>query len=79
MSLKQRLTSDSDALEQLAGVTGLGWTASVLGYLGAVAGYGNSVVSRLVAEPHSLLYLAGALFVATLGLDRLSRRFGDDE
>lgn len=74
MSLKEKPPLDKDALNQLAGLTGLGWTASVLGYLTTIIGYGNSVVTRVVADPQSLLYLGGALFVATLGLDRLRDR-----
>lgn len=68
--LKQRPESEKDVLTQLAGITGLGWTASILGYLGATIGYGNSLVARFVTDPQSLLYLGGVLFVATLGLDR---------
>jgi uncharacterized membrane protein SpoIIM required for sporulation len=62
---------DNEVLDQLAGLTGLGWTGAILGYLGTVFGYGTSLVSRLAVEPHSLLYLGCALFAATLGLDRL--------
>ena len=58
-------------LYRLAGVTGVGWTLSLLGYLSTVVGYGNSLVTRLVADPQSLLYLGSVLFVATVGLDRL--------
>lgn len=79
MSLKQKPSLNKDALNQIAGVTGLGWTASVLGYLTTVIGYGNTVVTRIVADPQSLLYLGGALFVATLGLDRLKDRLVDEE
>ena len=74
--LKRRPTDDD--LHRLAGVTGLGWTVSVLGYLGSIVGYVNGLLARLVTDPQSLLYLGGALFVATLGLDRLQRRFGDE-
>lgn len=68
------LASDADRLEQLAGVTGLGWTGSVLSYLVLMIGYGNGYVSRLIVDPQSLLYLGGVLFVTTLGLDRLRDR-----
>jgi len=71
VSLIQLPSVRSDRLETLAGLTGLGWTASVLGYLVTLVGYGNSFVTRLVAEPVSLLYLGLVLLVATLGLDRL--------
>ncbi|WP_431358717.1 hypothetical protein [Halovenus amylolytica] len=63
-----------DLLNQLAGITGLGWTTSMLGFLSTVVGYGNGIVSRLVTEPQSLLYLGGVFFLATLGLDRLVNR-----
>lgn len=79
MSMLNRLTQDRDALNQLAGITGLGWTTSILGYLVAVLGYGSTILSRLVVDPRSLLYLGGALFVATLGLDRLRNAAADDE
>lgn len=71
MSLLQLSVSDSDVLDQLAGFTGLGWTASILGYLGTMFGYGSSLITRLAVDPQSLLYLGGALLVATFGLDRL--------
>lgn len=71
--------SDSNALDQLAGLTGIGWTASLLGYLAAAVGIGNSVVTRLVADPVSLLYLGGVLLVATLGLDRLQNSLAKGE
>lgn len=51
----------------------------MLGYLGTLVGYGNSLVARLVTDPQSLLYLGGALFVTTLGLDRLQRRVTDED
>jgi hypothetical protein len=73
MELKQRLQLDEDTLSQVAGITGLGWTASLLGYLGAVLGYGTT----LVTNPLSLLYLGGVLLVATLGLDQLKKTLSD--
>mgnify|MGYP000120060510 CR=1 FL=1 len=66
--------SDEDLLDQLGGLMGLGWTASVLGYLSSVIGYGNGLISRLVSEPQSLLYVGGSCFLLTLGLDRLHGR-----
>ncbi|WP_123620400.1 hypothetical protein [Halorubrum sp. CSM-61] len=66
--------ADEDLLNQLTGLTGMGWTASVLGYLSTVIGYGNSLISRLVAEPQSLLYVGGSFFLLTLGLDRLQSK-----
>jgi len=91
MSLKRRLVSDGEqqaseseqvtegsVLDQLAGITGVGWTTSALGFLSTVVGYGNSVVTRLVAEPQSLLYIAAVFFVATLGLDRLTQRLSEE-
>lgn len=79
MPLMQLSVSDSDVLDQLAGITGLGWTASILGYLGMVFGYGSSLLTRLAFEPQSLLYLGGALLVATFGLDRLQNRLARAE
>ena len=58
---------NEESLDQVAGVTGVGWTASLLGYLGTMVGYGNT----LITNPQSLLYLGGVLLVTTLGLDRL--------
>ena len=74
-----RSVLDDRSLNQLAGITGLGWTASILVYLSTVLGYGNSLVARLVADPQSLLYLGGALLVTTLGLDRLRSRLSERE
>ncbi len=78
MSLKM-FQSDPDRLNRLAGITGLGWTASVLGYLSVVIGFGHSVIHRLVVEPQALLYLGATLFLATVGLDRLRDRNDDED
>lgn len=78
MSLKSIISLDTNSAEQLAGVTGLGWTTSTLGFLGTVLGYGNSVVSRLATEPSSLLYVGFVCFLATLGLDRVAKRAADE-
>ncbi|MFC7136646.1 hypothetical protein [Halobaculum litoreum] len=75
MSPKQDTETEGRVLERAAGVTGVGWTASALGYLGTAIGVGNS----LVTNPQSLLYLGGVCFVATLGLDRLNGRDDGDE
>ncbi|SFR92960.1 hypothetical protein SAMN05216559_1190 [Halomicrobium zhouii] len=61
-----------DALDQLAGFTGLGWTTSILGFLSTAMGYGNALVSRFVTDSRSLLYVGVVFFLATLGLDRLA-------
>lgn len=71
MSLKSRFVSDVDVLDQIAGLTGLGWTAALLGYLASAIGSGNSLLTRLVVDPQSLLYVGGVLLVTTFGLDRL--------
>lgn len=71
--------ADAKTLDQLAGLTGIGWTASILGYLAVAVGVGNTAVSRLVADPVSLLYLGGVLLVATLGLDRLQQSLSTGE
>lgn len=70
---------DTDVADQLVGVAGLGWTTSTLGFLGTALGYGNSIVSRLVTEPSSLLYVGFVCFLATLGLDRVAKRTADGE
>lgn len=67
-----------EVLHKLGGVTGLGWTASLLGYLSTVLGYGNGVVARVVTNPQSLLYAGVVLFLVTLGLDRLVQSGTDD-
>lgn len=74
MVLSQLLASDADRLDQIAGITGLGWTGSVLSYLVVAVGYGNGLVSRLAVDPQSLLYLGGVLLVTTLGIDRFRDR-----
>lgn len=70
--------TETDLLNQLTGLTGLGWTASVLGYLSTVIGYGNGLLTRLVVEPQSLLYVGGSFFLLTLGLDRLQTKLVAD-
>ena len=75
MSLKRKLRGEENVIDQAAGVTGFGWTASLLGYLGST--FGNWV--PLAASPQSLLYLGGVCFVTTLGLDRLKRTRSDGE
>jgi hypothetical protein len=78
--MKPSAVSTDDLLDQLAGITGLGWTTALIGSLVSLIGLGGSVVTRVVADPLSLLYLGGVLFVATLGLDRLNRSdTGSDE
>ncbi|WP_415379522.1 hypothetical protein [Halosimplex sp. TS25] len=76
MGWKPTLPTDTTA-EQLAGITGLGWTTSTLGFLSTVLGYGNSIVGRLVTDPQSLLYVGSVCFLATLGLDRLAKLPGN--
>ena len=60
------------SLRTLGAVTGLGWTGSLLGYIGAVAGFGRDLIVGLVTEPHVLLYTSLALLAVTLGLDKLA-------
>lgn len=74
MVLKERFSSEPDLLDQLAGITGVGWTVSVLGYLGSLIGYGNSILTRVFTEPQSLLYVGGVFFVVTVGIDRFRAR-----
>ena len=77
MSLKGLSGRNRDAIDNLAGITGFGWTASLLGFLGSVLGYGNWLISRLVTEPQSLLYVGLVCFLATVGLDRLANRLSE--
>jgi hypothetical protein len=65
------MRAPDDFLYQLAGITGLGWTVLILGYLGTVIGYGDDLVIPIVREPQLLLYLGIILFVITFGLDQL--------
>lgn len=74
MSLKG-VSADDELLDQLAGITGIGWTTSILGFLSTVIGYGTTVV----ANPATFLYIGTAFFLATLGLDRLRKRRLDGE
>ena len=73
----RRVTLDRETLYQLGGVTGLGWTTSVLGYASTVVGLGSGYVTRFVTDPQSFLYAGGVLFLATLGLDTLARRLDE--
>ena len=68
---------DRETLYQLAGVTGLGWTTSVISYASTVASTDNGYVARLVADPQSFLYAGGVLFLATFGLDKLANRLDE--
>ncbi|WP_246986508.1 hypothetical protein [Halorientalis marina] len=67
-----------DEMDRLAGLTGLGWTGSLLLYLAAVIGTGNGVVTKLVANPRGLLYVGAVLFVLTAGLDHLVTHAGSE-
>ena len=68
-----------DNLHRLGGVTGLGWTTSILGYLTTYFGVGSTYATRLFTDPHSFLYAGGLFFLATLGIDRLARSNTDEE
>ena len=63
---------NQETLHQLGGLTGIGWTAAVIGYLSTLVGFGGQYVARLVTDPHSLLYAGVVLFLATFGLDKLA-------
>lgn len=67
-----RRSLSEDELDSLAGITGLGWTGSLLAYLSTIVGVGNAYVTRLVADPQSLLYVCAVCFAVTFGLDRLA-------
>lgn len=80
MQLRPGPLADDEFLDELAGITGVGWTASTIGFIGALVGYGNTVASYLVAGPRSLLYLGIGFFLPTFGLDRLKNaRSAEDE
>jgi hypothetical protein len=79
MSVRKMLVPDDDRLYQLGGITGFGWTVSLLGYLSSLIGHGNSLIARLVTEPQSLLYIGGVLFLATFGIDRLQSSVSNTE
>lgn len=68
MSLIETIVANEDLLDTAAGLTGIGWTASLLGYLAAVVGYSIAPLGN----PRSLLYLACILLVTTVTLDLLN-------
>jgi hypothetical protein len=72
-------TSTEDALDQLDGITGLGWTAALIGYLVSLIDLGGSVLTEVVPDTASLLSLGGVLFAPTLGLDRLNRSAAESD
>ena len=75
MSLKQRPELNEELLNQLAGLTGLGWTASMLGFVSAAIGYGGS----FAPGPQWFLSLAVVFFLATVGIDRLRKGLSDSD
>jgi len=78
MSIREKVPSPNDEfLNQLAGITGVGWTTSILGFLTTVIGYGNSLVSRFMADSRSFLYAGVVFFLLTLGLDRIANRIAE--
>ena len=78
MALNRIPRLDGETLDQLAGITGLGWTTAFLGFLSPILGYGNGLVGRLVVDPTSLLYVGVVCLLATLGLDRLAESMTDE-
>ncbi len=77
MGAKRLSLPDRDLLTTIAGITGLGWTTSILGFLSTVVGVGNGLVARLAVDPQTLLYVGAVCFLTTLGLDRLADRVAD--
>lgn len=73
MARRQMFDVEPDVIDQLAGVTGVCWTASILAYLGTAFGYGAGLGLRFVVEPRLLLVLGCVFLVATFGLDELQR------
>lgn len=79
MPLREKLPSpNGETLSQLAGVTGVGWTTSILGFLTTVIGYGNSLISRFMADSRSFLYAGVVFFLMTVGLDRIANRLAEE-
>lgn len=74
-TIRNRLSRlDANTLYQLGGLTGMGWTTSVIGYVTTLVTNGSTYLTRVVTEPTSLLYAAGVFFLLTLGCDRLASR-----
>lgn len=71
--------SRGELLDQLAGLTGIGWTVSMLGFLSAVLDVGRWNVAHLGADPAPLLAVGVVLFATTVGLDRLGRTVEEDD
>jgi len=75
MAIETKQEGSEETLNQVAGITGFGWTASLLGYLSTVLGFNTA----LGANPQSLLYLGVVLFVTTIGLDRVRKNRAAEE
>jgi len=75
MAIERNREGSEGRLDQVAGITGVGWTASLLGYLSSILGFNTALGSN----PQSLLYLGAVLFVTTLGLDRLRKNRAAEE
>lgn len=75
---RRQVNLDGETLHRLGGITGIGWTTSILGYASTVIGYGSEYLARIVTNPQSFLYAGGVLFFATLGLDKLAQRLDVD-
>ena len=71
MQLKPSALSDEQFLHELAGITGLGWTVSTLGFIGSLIWYGDVPGGSDPLESRALLYVGICCFVATVGLDAL--------
>lgn len=69
---------DANALDRLAGYTGVGWTTSFCGFLTMGLGYGPGVLGRSLVDTGALLYLGLAFFLATVGLDKLANTVADE-
>lgn len=61
--------SDDAVLHELAGITGVGWTASSLGFIGSLVWYGNAPGPSQPLGSWVLLAVAIGCFVTTVGLD----------
>ena len=78
MVVKTLARLDKELLNQLAALTGLVWTLSLLAYMSMLAGYGTELLSSIVTAPRTLLALSLVAFLVTVGLDRLRESGPED-
>lgn len=80
MDFMERIPSlEGETIDQVAGITGIGWTTSLLVFLTTAIGYSNSLISRFMSDSRVFLYAGVVFFLMTLGLDRVANRLPDDD